>query len=183
MMIPTLHFVRHASVTRGVDALFEVVILVITCVVGRKLCVPKSESNRGASKVVVVNTTSGWPRPHRSLFFRPPSCGLSSSILSGPSFSTFLSTSPILPCLLSLPFHHHTGPVHFFLSCLFYKFCPFNNHLYFSISSSKEPRWLIVYAIRSSHSFVATYSHALCHMSRFVSYHCETGLVSNAPRT
>lgn len=87
------------------------------------MCVPKSESNRGASKVVVVNTTSGWPRPHRLLFFRPPSCGLSSSILSGPSFSTFLSTSPILPRLLSLSFHHHTGPVHFSLSCLFSKFC------------------------------------------------------------
>ena len=65
----------------------------------------------------------------------------------------------------------------------FLSFVQFYNHLYFSIFSSKEPRWLIVYAIPSSHSFVATYSHALCHMSWFVSYNCETGLVSNAPRT
>jgi hypothetical protein len=133
---------------------------------------------------VVVNTTSGWPRPHRLLFFRPPSCGLSSSILSGPSFSIFfLYLSPSYSAC-SLPFHHHhTGPVHFSLPCLFSKFCPFYNHLNFSISPSKEPRWLIVYAVRYSNSFVATYSRALCHMSWFVSYHCETGLVSNAPRT
>ena len=34
-----------------------------------------------------------------------------------------LYLSHLTPSVLSLSFHHHTGPVHFSLSCLFSKFC------------------------------------------------------------
>jgi hypothetical protein len=120
---------RHAGCTRGVDALFEVVI--ISGHVGS--CVSR-KANRIEARpnVVVVNTTSGWPRPHRSPFLLTTSLWSLPRHIIGAILSILFLTSPSFP---TLPIHHHIGPVLFSFPCLSSRFCPFYNHLYFTISS------------------------------------------------
>jgi hypothetical protein len=135
-------------------------------------CVPKRTANRIEAEVVVANTTSRWLRPH-PLTLLPT------------TFSWFWS-----------PLIHIIGAFFLYLflhSPIFFSLFPVSFAKLYSISHPSSlllysysllgPRWLIVYVTRVLLSSSPQTNTRFCHISRFISSHCETGLVSNAPRT
>ena len=151
------------------DALFEVV---ISChVFGWISCVPKRAANRIEGPVVVANTTNRWLRPHPSSLL--PTTSLWSWSPHIHIIGVVLLSSSLPSCLLPFSFPSLFAKLSSILqpsSLLLYSY------------SLLGPRWLIVYDTCFSLSPSPQTNTRVPHLV-FISSHCETGLVSNAPRT
>ena len=160
--------IRHARCTRATRYLR--LLFSVTCTVGS--VVSRKEQRIELKLQLLLRTQPAAGFVHiPSLPSRPPPCGLGlpSSILSGSHF---------FPPLSHLAFFLSLFP----LSLLsFHPFLQPSSLLHYSYSLL-GPRWLIVYATRFSHLSSPQTNTRLPHLL-FISSHCETGLVSNAPRT
>ena len=143
-----------------------------------ELCPISNERNRteaSAHKLLLLRTqpAAGFG------FVLFPLTLLSTTSLWHPIIGAFLSLH--LPSLSHLALFLSLFPVSLLSFPPFY-----THHLDFTIPISYSllgPRWLIVYATRFSFSSSPQQTNTRSATSRYISYHCETGLESNAPRT